>query len=194
MVSTVSPAQTYSLEAYRHLEEVAQERHEYHNGQVIPMTGGTIDHSQISGNLFLLLSLGLKHTAFKAYNSDLRVWIPTHQRGVYPDITVIQGAPQFNDDRRDEILNPHLIVEVLSNTTEAYDRGDKFRYYRSIPSFQDYLLVSQRQAAIDYYRLEADQWLLTAYQGLDATLVLRSNSLVLPLADIYEGSSLTEVG
>ncbi len=152
------------------------------------MTGGTLEHSCIAGNLYLCLALAFQGTHFKPYNSDLRTWIPQYRRGVYPDISVIQGEPELHDDRRDEILNPCLIVEVLSSSTEAYDRGDKFRYYRSIPSFSKYVLVSQTEAVIDcYQRTAQDQWFLQTYQGLDATIELQTGDLKLAAADIYEG-------
>lgn len=155
---------------------------------MVAITGGSIEHSGIAGNFYLCLALAFKGTRFKPYNSDLRIWIPQYRRGVYPDISVIQGEPKLHDDRRDEILNPCLIIEVLSSLTEAYDRGDKFRYYRSIPSLSEYVLVSQTEAVIDrYQRTAQNQWLLETYQGLDATIELQTGNLKLAVADLYEG-------
>lgn len=188
MIAPLAPPKTYSLDEYRQLEESAGERHEYHNGEVIAMTGGTATHAWIIGNLFFLLRLAFQDTNFRAYGGDLRVWIPDHNQGLYPDISVFQEELIFNTNRQDEVLNPCLLVEVLSSSTEGYDRGDKFRFYRSLPSLQDYLLVSQTEALIEHYhRDEGDRWLLTTYTGLDATLPLALGNLEIALAQVYQG-------
>ena len=191
MTSTIGPqvrTPQVTLSEYRSLEESATERHEYHDGKIVAMTGGSIEHSCIAGNFYLCLALAFKGTNFKPYNSDLRIWIPQYRKGVYPDISVIQGEPELHDGRRDEILNPCLIIEVLSASTEAYDRGDKFRYYRSIPSFSEYVLVSQTEAVIDrYQRTAQNQWVLETYQGLDATIELQTGNLKLAATDLYDG-------
>ena len=177
----------YTLDEYRTLEETAQERHEYHNGAIVAMTGGTLEHSAIAGNLYALLRAALKKTAFKPFNSDLRIWIPAYLKGVYPDLSVIDGQPQFNDNRRDEILNPTLIAEVLSHSTEAYDRGDKFKYYRSIPEFCEYLLISQYQPLVDHYvKAEDGDWRLRSYESLTATIQLITADTQLNLTELYE--------
>ncbi|MEO1634548.1 MAG: Uma2 family endonuclease, partial [Cyanobacteria bacterium J06631_9] len=107
--------------------------------------------------------------------------------GVYPGVSVIAGEATFNDDRRDEVLNPTLIVEVLSTSTEAYDRGDKFIYYRSVPTFSEYLLVSQYQPWVDHYtKSENGDWILRSYDSLKAQLSLMTGGATLNLEDIYE--------
>lgn len=186
-------AQRYTLDEYRRLEESATERHEYHDGKIVAMTGGTLEHSVISGNIYAFLRAALKNTQFKSFNSDLRVWIPRYQRGVYPDVMVIQGVPQFNDDRRDEITNPKLIVEVLSLSTEAHDRGDKFLYYRSIPEFSEYLLVNQYQPWVDHYiKTERGEWMMRSYQGIDSMIELSTVDQQLSLTDVYEDVELAD--
>lgn len=186
-------SQRYTLADYRSLEESAVERHEYHNGVIIAMTGGTIEHSAISGNLYSLLKDALRKTRFKPFNSDLRVWIPQYQRGVYPDVMVIEGEPQFNDDRRDEVINPKLVVEVLSRSTEAHDRGNKFMYYRSIPEFSEYVLVNQYRPWIERYtKAENNDWLMRSYSGLEASIELATVNIDLSLADVYEDVALDE--
>lgn len=183
-----APPKTYSPDQYRHLEERAETRHEYHDGAITPMTGGTLDHAWIISNLIFLFRLALQNTAFRAYGGELRIWVPEHNRGVYPDVSVIEGEPIFNANRRDEVLNPRLVVEVLSGSTEAYDRGDKFRFYRSLPSLQHYLLISQTQPLIEYYQRDgADRWILTTTAGLEATLSLPLGNLELSLAQVYQG-------
>ena len=188
MIAPLAPPKTYSLDEYRRLEERAEERHEYHNGEIIAMTGGTLNHARIIRNLFLMLGLALQTTEFEIYGGDLRIWIPEHNRGLYPDLSITAGEPILNINRQDEVLNPCLLVEVLSSSTEGYDRGDKFRFYRSLPSLQDYLLVSQTEALIEHYhRDEGDRWLLTTYTGLDATLPLALGNLEIALAQVYQG-------
>ena len=177
-----------TLTEYRRLEESAVERHEYHDGVIVTMTGGTLEHSAISGNIYAQLKHALKKTQFKPFNSDLRIWVPQYQRGIYPDVMVIEGVPKFNDQRRDEIINPKLVVEVLSRSTEAYDRGDKFMYYRSIPEFSEYLLVNQYQPRVDHYiKSTVQEWLMRSYAGLEETVIdLKIVGVQLSMADIYE--------
>ncbi|NJO41313.1 MAG: Uma2 family endonuclease [Cyanobacteria bacterium CRU_2_1] len=178
-----------TLDEYRAMEETHPERHEYRNGEIITMTGGSEAHSAIASNILIYLGFLLKDTDFRLYNSDLRVWIPDYQCGTYTDLMVVHGQPEFNGDRNDEILNPCLVVEVLSPSTEAYDRGEKFRKYRSLSSFYEYLLVSQTEPYIEQYhnldRRNNDRWLWQAHAHLDRSIVLHSLNVELPLAEVY---------
>ena len=140
-----------TLDEYRALSETAEERLEYRNGEIFVMSGGTANHSEIAVNFIIYLGFLLRDTDFRIYNGDMRIWIPEFQCGTYADVLVINGKPEFNDTRNDEILNPLLIVEVLSPSTQGYDRGEKFRKYRSIPSLSEYLLVSQSEPYIEHY-------------------------------------------
>jgi Uma2 family endonuclease len=119
-----------TLEAYREISETAEERLEYRNGEIFTMSGGSHPHSRIAVNIITFLSIGLRDTNFEVCNGDMRIWIPEFNCGTYADALVINGEPEFNGTRTDEILNPLLIVEVLSPSTEGYDRGEKFRKYR----------------------------------------------------------------
>ena len=141
----------FTPDEYRVMEETAAEKHEYRNGEIIAMAGGSEVHSAIATNLLVYLGFLLRDSNFRLYNSDLRVWIPEYNCGTYTDLMVVDGQPQLNGDRTDEILNPLVIVEVLSPSTEGYDRGDKFRKYRSLPGFCEYLLVSQTEPYIEHY-------------------------------------------
>jgi Uma2 family endonuclease len=178
-----------TLEEYRAIEETAEERHEYRNGEIITMPGGSPAHSRITVDITTFLNLTLRDTNFQTYNSDLRIWIPSFDCGTYPDVLAIDGEPEFNGDRPDEILNPRLIIEVLSPSTEAYDRGEKFRKYRSIPSFCEYLLVSQTEPYIEQYhnldRDSNDRWQWQVYDSIEKSIVLHSLNIEVPLTEIY---------
>ena len=179
-----------TLEEYRAIAETSEERYEYCNGEVITISGGTVTHSTISINILSYLGLLLRDTDFQLYNSALRVWIPEYNCGTYTDLMVINGEPEFNGTRTDEIRNPLLIVEVLSPSTEGYDRGDKFRKYRSIPSFCEYLLVSQSEPYVEqYHQIDRqnnnDRWQLQICDRLEQTIYLQSLNLELPMQEVY---------
>jgi Uma2 family endonuclease len=185
---TRSPTKTLSLEEYRNLETIAEVKHEYHDGEIIEMTGGSINHNRLVRNLIRLLDNALRKTIYEVFPSDLRLWIPQYNRGLYPDLMIIAGEPLFSDNRNDEILNPCLIIEVLSPSTSSYDRGDKFRYYRSIPQLNQYLLVSQGEILIESYsKTSENHWLLQEYIPARGIISLDSLGISLNLADIYEG-------
>lgn len=186
-----SESKTYTLDEYRALEEKAEFRSEYNDGEILTMTGGTIEHNNIIINLIVMLKMALRGANYRIQSSDLRVWIPQYRKATYPDVMVIAEEPVFNDNRSDEILNPCLIVEVLSKSTEGYDRGDKFLYYRSIPEFKEYLLVSQGEYFIEHYRKTGEgQWLLQEYRGSEKEITLESVGVSLVVKDVYEGVNL----
>ena len=186
----------FTPDEYRVMEETAAERHEYCNGEIIAMAGGSEVHSAIATNLLVYLGFLLRDTNFRLYNSDLRVWIPEYNCGTYTDLMVVDGQPQLNGERTDEILNPLVIVEVLSPSTEGYDRGDKFRKYRSLPSFCEYLLVSQTEPYIEHYHklddssdseglLQAVRWQWQVYDHLDQSILVHSLNVEVPLGEVY---------
>jgi Uma2 family endonuclease len=184
---TSSPPQNLSLEDYRDLETSAETKHEYHDGEITEMTGESINHNSILINLIVLLKLALRGTNYRIQSSDLRLWIPQYNWGLYPDLMIIAGDPIFSDNRSDEILNPCVIIEVLSPSTSGYDRGEKFRYYRSILQLKQYLLVSQSEILIESYTKTAEnQCLLQEYMGETDILPLESLGINLNTADIYE--------
>ncbi|WP_293297172.1 Uma2 family endonuclease [Microcoleus sp. PH2017_11_PCY_U_A] len=189
-----TPQTLLQMRHRRAIEETAEERHEYCNGEIIAMPGGSEVHSAIACNLLIYLGFLLRDTDFRLYNSDLRVWIPEYNCGTYTDLMVVNGEPEFNGSGTDEILNPLLIVEVLSPSTEAYDRGEKFRKYRSVPSFCEYLLVSQAEPYIEQYhnldRPSGDRWQWQVYDGVEGAIVLHSLNIELPMAEVYRRISL----
>lgn len=179
----------FTPDQYRAIEETAEERHEYCNGEIIAMSRGSEVHSAIACNLLIYLGFLLRDTDFRLYNSDLRVWIPQQRCGTYADLMVVNGEPEFNGDRTDEILNPLLIVEVLSPSTEGCDRGEKFRKYRSLASFCEYLLVSQAEPYIEQYyngdRPSSERWQWQVCDRLDRAIVLHSLNIELPMSEVY---------
>ena len=179
---------TYTLDEYRTLEETAEHRSEYHNGEISPIIGGTINHNRIVRNLLRMLDIAFQGRAYEVFPSDLRLWIPKYQKGTYPDVMVIAGEPAFHQGRTDEVLNPCLLFEVLSKSTEMYDLGNKFLYYRSIPDFQEYLLVGQAEFFLEHYvKTGKNQWALREYWGEDGNIMLKSVNTSIAIADIYAG-------
>lgn len=177
----------YTLDEYRQLEKTAEFRREYRDGEIVPMTGGTINHNRITGNIYAFLKYALRGRNAEAFSSDLRLWIPRYRRGTYPDVMVISGQPIFSEGRTDEVLNPVLIVEVLSKSTEDFDRENKFRFYRSIPEFREYILVDQYEFLVEQYiKNESGQWLFQEYEGENNTVSFASVAVQMPASDIYE--------
>lgn len=185
MVSTIK--RRYTLDEYRAIEEKAEGRSEYRDGEIVPMPGGTLKHSRIGRNILTYFTSVLRDTQFEPINSDLRLWIPEHRRGVYPDVMVFDGEPQLNEERFDEVVNPTLIVEVLSPSTADYDRQSKFRMYRSIKSFSEYLLVEQDEPFVERYSKQAQGWLLSEFNTKEQSITLESVGMELPMAEIYRG-------
>jgi Uma2 family endonuclease len=186
-MQTLVQQKQYTPEEYLQLERESEIRHEYRDGEIVPMTGGTANHNSIFLNLCVALKLGLRGQNYKVFGGDLRLWIPEYQLYTYPDAMVIQGEPVFQDNRQDTVTNPCLIIEVLSKSTQNYDRSDKFKFYRSMPSFQEYLLINQYQIELEHYTKTAEGWLLRDYTAETQQIKLASVGLELSIADLYEG-------
>ncbi|MEB3178152.1 MAG: Uma2 family endonuclease [Nostocaceae cyanobacterium] len=185
---TKTQRRSYSLEEYRQLEEAAEFKSEYRDGEIVPMTSGTINHNRITINICTFLKYGLQGKNAEPFMSDLRLWIPRFRRGNYPDVMVIQGQVAFNEGRKDEVLNPVLIVEVLSQSTKDFDRENKFRFYRSIPEFREYVLVNQYEFLVEQYiKNESGQWLFQESEGEATTITFASVGVQMSITDIYEG-------
>lgn len=176
----------YSPDEYRELEETAEFRNEYRDGEIVQMSGGSINHSRIIRNLSRVLGNLLEGQPYELFHNDLRLWIPRYRRGTYPDVMVIEGEAVFNEGRSDEILNPMLIVEVLSKSTKDFDKEDKFRFYRSIPELREYVLVSQYEFLVEQYiKTEANEWLFREYEGETATVSFASVGVQMSMSEIY---------
>ncbi len=180
------PENFMTPEAYLKFERASETKHEYFGGEVFAMSGASSNHSTISGNAFAALHLQLRSQSCRVYQNDMRVRTPS-MLYTYPDISVVCGEPRFDDKAFDTLINPTLIIEVLSPSTERYDRGRKFQHYRTIETLQEYVLIAQDNPRIErYLRQPNDEWLLTDIQGLDAVLELPSIQCRLVFADTYE--------
>ena len=170
-------------------------RHEYINGELIAMSGASRAHNLIAGNIFGELRAQLRGSGCETYMSDMRVSTPTTTSYFYPDVVVVCEEPRFEDDVFDTLLNPIILVEVLSPSTEVYDRREKFAHYRQLPSLQEYVLVAQDEVLVEHYRREEKQgtppvtgkdWIFIDFQELSENLPLTSIHCELPLREIYE--------
>jgi Uma2 family endonuclease len=175
-----------SPEEYLEIERRAESRNEYFDGEIFAMTGGSLRHNIIVANLVGELRQQLRDRTCMVAPSDLRVHIPATGLYTYPDVVAVCGEPRLEDRAADTLLNPTLIIEVLSPTTEAYDRGKKFEHYDTIESLAEYVLVSQDTPRVEQYlRQDGGRWLFTATSGLDGKVVLPSIGCDLILAEIY---------
>jgi Uma2 family endonuclease len=195
MMATVMTEAAHALIADEYLERERQRdaKHELVHGVEIAMAGATPKHNAIAMNLGAALKQRLRGRRCLVFPSDQRVHVEATGLFTYPDLTVVCDTPRFHPNGRDTLVNPRLVVEVLSSSTEAYDRGAKFAHYQSIASLEEYVLVSQTDERVEHYRrLETGQWLLTVSEGADAVLVLPGLGCEIPLAEIYEGTELLD--
>src|SRR5215204_3971783 len=174
-------------EEYLAAERLSETRSEYLDGGVYPMTGGNINHIRIVANLTAELVIQLRGRKCDVLPTEMKVRLQDSRKFFYPDMTVVCGEPQFHDERTDIILNPILVIEVLSPSTEAFDRGAKFQAYRTLESLKEYLLVSQGTPLIEQYvRGNDGKWTLTTASGLEGSLALPSIECTLNLGAVYD--------
>ncbi len=180
--------QTYvSPDEYLAAERESEFKSEYLDGVVYAMTGASIWHVQIVGNITTALSTHLRQKPCRVLASEMKVRLADSRKFFYPDVTVVCGDPQFHDERTDIILNPLLVVEVLSKSTEAFDRGGKFLAYQQLESLQEYLLVAQERPAVEQFVRQTDgTWTYRAAVGLDSSLTLPSVECTLDLSAVYD--------
>jgi len=175
----------FTPEQYLALERKADFKSEFCNGFIIAMAGATREHNVIAGNLHGEIRSQLKGRTCEVYMSDMRVRVSPTGLFTYPDVVAVCGDARFLDDKRDTLLNPTTIVEVLSKSTESYDRGDKFMNYRRLESLREYVVVSQAKVLVERFTRQRDDWLLTEFRNLDDTLRLASIGCAIPLREIY---------
>jgi Uma2 family endonuclease len=177
----------YSPEEYLKLEEVAEFRSEYQDGRIIPMTGGTPNHNQIAGNFYGRLNFAPQGQPYRVFINDLRLWIPSKLVYTYPDVMLVTGKLEFLSGRKDTITNAVMVAEVLSPSTADYDRGGKFKLFRSIPSFREYVLIDQYEMHVEHFcKTDDNKWVLSEYDGADAVLRLSCVEFEMRLGDIYD--------
>ncbi len=180
------PDKHWTPKEYLAFERASEEKHEYLVGEVYLMTGASREHNLIVVNLAGILGNQLKSRDCEAYVNDMRVRISAPRSYTYPDGIVICGQPEFEDNQFDTLLNPTVIIEVLSPSTEIYDRGKKFQLYRTLDSLQEYILITQDSPRIEHYaRQQSGQWLLSEVTDLQAQLTLPAVGCKLILADVY---------
>ncbi|MEM8523530.1 MAG: Uma2 family endonuclease [Bacteroidota bacterium] len=195
-MTAVAKQQYYSIAEYLALEESSAERYEYEDGIIRAMSDGTINHSTLGTNMVTLLNNGanLKSKNCRPFNSDLRVRVERGNSFVYPDAMLICGDIETSEQDPNAVTNPILVVEVLSKSTERYDRSDKFRKYCSLSSFKEYILIDQYRPIVDIlYREDAAYWKMTSAIGLDKSFYLHTLDLEVQMVDLYKGTQKLEV-
>jgi len=172
---------------YLAFERQSEIKHEYFRGELFAMAGASRQHVLIAVNVTILLGNQLKRRGCDVFNSDMRVQVSPTGLYTYPDLVVVCGRPRFEDRELDTLLNPTVVVEILSKSTEAYDRGEKFAQYRTLETLTDYLLISQDRALVERFtRQESGLWLFSDSIGLDAVMPIESIQCQLPLAEVYD--------
>ena len=181
----------YTPEEYLALEEESDIRHEYLNGEIREIAGGTTNHNEIITNLCVALKPRLRKENYRLFTENVRVWIEKYRVYTYPDVMVISDEPIYHGKGTTTVINPCLIIEVASQSTKNYDRGDKFDYYRSLSSLQEYILVEQERInVLQHTKKNNNQWLLTEYEEDSQEFGLSILPLSLSLDEVYEGADL----
>ncbi len=184
---TVQPAPRYAPDEYLALERISEMKNEYLDGEIFAMTGASETHNLMTLNIAGELRQQMKGRPCKVYSNDMRVRVNATGLYTYPDVIALCEEARFEDEFMDTLINPTVIFEVLSRSTEAYDRGDKFAHYRKVESLKEYLLVSQNKCFIEHYiRQPGAHWLLSEIEGVEGTVGLPSITCKLALAEVYD--------
>ena len=189
MIATGNPkpeTKTYTEVEYVDFETQSELRHEYRDGDILEMTGGTPDHNQIAANLITALTFALRRKPYRAFITDQRLWIPDANTHTYPDAIVVREPLELKPGRTDTVMNPIFIAEVLSKSTRNYDLGEKFQLYRTIPNLMEYVTIEQYAPHVEHHVKTDRGWLLRDIDGLEAKLVLESIAVEVELADLYD--------
>jgi len=179
----------YTHEEYLRFEEKAKSKNEFYKGLIIPMAGAKLRHNQIATNITTAIKIAVRGLVnrYIVLNSDQKVRIETEDTTVYPDALVICEKPEFWNGREDVIVNPFVIVEVLSKSTQNYDRGEKFMLYQRLPSLREYVVIEQHTPLVEsWYQIEENTWQKTTAKGMEGVLSLRSLGVTLRLDEVYE--------
>ena len=187
MVIAVTQSKTYTAEEYLNREIESDIRSEFRAGEIVEMTGGTPEHNEIIRMFVFLLTAALRKQPYSIFVTDQRLWIPEADIYTYPDVMVTQKPIALKPGRKDTVMNPVLIAETLSESTQGYDRGEKFARYRTIETFQEYVLIDQYRPHVEHYVKQATkQWLFTEYDSLETKFTLASVPVEIALTDLYE--------
>ncbi len=182
-----TPKHTYTPEEYLELEEKALYKSEYHDGEIIAMTGGSGNHNKIALSIAAVLLYALRRQKYEVFMGDMRLWIPEYREYTYPDVMVTDGKAIYTSKNNTTVTNPLLIVEVLSKSTKNYDQGDKFTFYRSIPQFREYILVEQNQYQVMHYsKTNEGEWMFREYKSENDIVKLQHLDWEISLVDIYQ--------
>ncbi len=183
---SIQPRPYLTRQEYLVRERQSEVRHEYFAGEVFAMVGASRNHNQICFNISIEIGQQIKARKCVAYANDMRVRVDQTGLYTYPDLVITCEEPVFEDDKQDTLMNPQVIIEVLSESTEKYDRGKKFQNYRQLESLREYVLVSQEEPVIEcYVRQPGGEWLLKSTEGLDATVELGTVGCHLPMAEVF---------
>lgn len=181
------PKTNYTPEEYLELERAAEDKSEYFNGEIYAMSGASRRHILIVTNLVRELSTQLKKRECEVYSTDMRVKVNPTGLYTYPDVIVMCGEAQFSDEQKDTLINPNVIIEVLSESTKDYDRGGKFEQYRTLESFKEYVPVAQDKPHVEHFVRQPDnRWILTETNKMEDSIELSSIACTLALAEIYD--------
>lgn len=175
-------------EEYLEREETAKDKSEYVNGQIIPMAGASTNHNRLMLNFGTQLNIAFDNNPdYEVFIADVRLWMPQCNVYTYPDIMIVRGEAEYYENRTDTITNPQIIIEILSASTKGYDKNKKFSNYRTIPSFQEYILVTQTSKQIDQYvKVSNKQWSLYEYNEEDEKMILQTVPVEITLAELYK--------
>lgn len=180
------PKSVYSVEEYLDIERAGPHKHEFYRGEIFALAGSSEAHNLILTNILTSLNTQLRQRPCKVYPSDMRLKIPKTGLYTYPDVSIVCDTPHFDDSKQDTLLNPIIVIEILSPSTERYDRGKKFQNYRTVTTLEEYLLISQDDYHIErYINQNNGNWLLTSYEGKNTTLRLKAIDCTLLLDDVY---------
>ena len=175
----------YSVDDYFTVEEMSEVKHEYFNGEIFAMAGASLEHNEIAANVLSEVRAALRETDCGAYGSDLRMQTPSGLY-TYPDVSVVCGPVQLVAERSDTATNPVILIEVLSEATEDYDRGDKFALYKSIPTLRHYSVIAQTEILVDHFeRIGADEWQCHSLRDRNSIVAISEPPISLVLGDIY---------
>ncbi|MBF2057714.1 MAG: Uma2 family endonuclease [Cyanobacterium sp. T60_A2020_053] len=193
MVTTI--AKPITVSEYLAQEETSQEKHEFIEREIVKVAGASANHNRLAVNFSRLLPLEMNDQSYEIFISDMRLSLPDSDNYFYPDVMVVKGVPCFTNEKETAVTNPCLIAEILSASTEGFDKNQKFAFYRTIPELQEYILIDQEDYRVELYRKVGNrQWLLTELVSQEDVLILESVKVEISLTDLYKRVKCTKLG